>query len=104
MDIIEYLRDVRDTLEDGPEWDAINLAMHEIDDLYAKEDELAALVREYFDAKTILNARSIEHRVEKSAKTFQAKLNATHGMVKAESALRIAAEKQITTKMVGYES
>ena len=57
-----------------------------------KHDELAELVRDYFDAKTNLNARSIEHRVEKSAKTFQAKLNATHGMVKAEAALRKAVE------------
>jgi hypothetical protein len=61
-------------------------------DLQAKHDELAELVREYFDAKTNLDARSIEHRVKKSVETFQAKLNATHGMVKAEAALSKAVE------------
>jgi hypothetical protein len=60
--------------------------------LQTKHDELAELVRDYFDAKINLDARSIEHRLKNCAKSFQAKLNATHGMVKAEAALRKAVE------------
>jgi hypothetical protein len=65
----------------------------ELEALQARHDELAELVRDYFDAKINLDARSIEHRLKNCAKTFQAKLNATHGMVKAETALRKAVEE-----------
>jgi hypothetical protein len=71
-------------------------AYEELREVYLKDkqaaDELAELVLQYFQAKANLEMLTNAHRAKNNAKSFQAKLNATHGMVKAEAALRKAVE------------
>jgi hypothetical protein len=59
-----------------------------------KHDELAELVLQYFQAKANLEMLTNAHSAKNNAKSFQAKLNATHGMVKADAALRKAVEEK----------
>jgi hypothetical protein len=80
-DMVSMLKDFSDTVRD------------EHAALQAKHDELAELVLQYFQAKANLEMLTNAHRAKNNAKSFQAKLNATHGMVKAEAALRKAVDE-----------